>query len=282
MFDSAEQRGEQAVCRSPDSGRQQGKAGAISGSLCKTGRSKTKRGDAVRQRREGDNREANASGGQALQTAGTKRLGGSGPRQQRHRPRGKKTTSGWCCAVRKGKACFSHYGAADCTAAISQGRFPAAAKPDDSFYYRPIKLLERTEELEEEQIEQMIQSGVTVLEDGAWARSVSAVTQNHGGEEDNRSFANQFLVLMIDDIIRSVRERLSQLIRGGRTLFSPDSVASLAVVVLDEKKQAGYLSEFEPPVVYEQEQDPSVCVVELEFRLVSVLSRIYLTAHISL
>ena len=169
------------------------------------------------------------------------------------------------------------------TAAAIAGMI-AAAKPDDSFYYRPIKLLERTEELEEEQIEQMIQSGVTVLEEGTSGTECicCVTTRTRSGGEEDRSFTQINTVLMIDDIIRSVRERLSQLIRGGRTLFSPDSVASLAAVVLDEKKQAGYLSEFEPPVVYEQEQDPSVCVVELEFRLVSVLSRIYLTAHISL
>ncbi len=186
-----------------------------------------------------------------------------------------------CC--QKGKSVFFSQELPIVTAAAIAGMI-AAAKPDDSFYYRPIKLLERTEELEEEQIEQMIQSGVTVLEEGTSGTECicCVTTRTRSGGEEDRSFTQINTVLMIDDIIRSVRERLSQLIRGGRTLFSPDSVASLAAVVLDEKKQAGYLSEFEPPVVYEQEQDPSVCVVELEFRLVSVLSRIYLTAHISL
>ena len=51
---------------------------------------------------------------------------------------------------------------------------------------------------------------------------------------------------------------------------------------LDEKEQQGFVTEFEPPVVYASEEDPTVCVVELEFHLASVPSQIYLTAHISI
>lgn len=186
-----------------------------------------------------------------------------------------------CC--QKARSVFFPQELSAVTAAATAGMI-AVSKPGDSFYYRAVKLIEQTEELEEEEIEQMIQSGVTVLESGAsGVECICCVTtKTHSGGQEDRSFTQINTVLMIDDIIRSVRERLSQLIKGGRTLFSPDSVASLAAVVLDEKKQEGYLSEFEPPVVYPQEEDPSVCVVELEFRLVSVLSRIYLTAHISL
>lgn len=89
-------------------------------------------------------------------------------------------------------------------------------------------------------------------------------------------------VMMIDDIIRSVRERLSSLLKGSTILFSQDSVASQAAVVLDQKQQEGMVTSFEPPVVYVQPDDPSVCVVELEFYLASVFSQIYLTAHISI
>lgn len=53
-------------------------------------------------------------------------------------------------------------------------------------------------------------------------------------------------------------------------------------MVLDEKKQQGLITSFEPPVAYVQKEDPSVCVVELEFDLAAVFSRIYLTAHISI
>ena len=53
-------------------------------------------------------------------------------------------------------------------------------------------------------------------------------------------------------------------------------------MVLDQKQQEGMVTSFEPPVVYVQPDDPSVCVVELEFYLASVFSQIYLTAHISI
>ena len=57
---------------------------------------------------------------------------------------------------------------------------------------------------------------------------------------------------------------------------------TVKVVVLDEQKQQGLITSFEPPVAYVQKEDPSVCVVELEFDLAAVFSRIYLTAHISI
>lgn len=86
---------------------------------------------------------------------------------------------------------------------------------------------------------------------------------------------------MIDDIIRAVRVQLSALLKDSRIGFSEDSIASQVAVILDEKVQQGFITEFEPPVVYESE-DPTVCVVELEFHLASVPSQIYLTAHISI
>ena len=87
---------------------------------------------------------------------------------------------------------------------------------------------------------------------------------------------------MIDDIIRAVRVQLSALLKDSRIGFSEDSIASQVAVILDEKVQQGFITEFEPPVVYASEEDPTVCVVELEFHLASVPSQIYLTAHISI
>lgn len=64
--------------------------------------------------------------------------------------------------------------------------------------------------------------------------------------------------------------------------FEKGKACLRAAVVLDEKKQQGLITSFEPPVAYVQKEDPSVCVVELEFDLAAVFSRIYLTAHISI
>ena len=54
------------------------------------------------------------------------------------------------------------------------------------------------------------------------------------------------------------------------------------IIAYFRQKQQGLITSFEPPVAYVQKEDPSVCVVELEFDLAAVFSRIYLTAHISI
>ena len=160
----------------------------------------------------------------------------------------------------------------------------AVSQPDDRFYSRKMESLVLTEQLEESEIETLLQSGVTVLEEVesevVCIRCVTTRTQT-GGEED-RTFVSINTVLMIDDIIRAVRVQLSALLKDRRIGFSEDSIASQVAVILDEKEQQGFITEFEPPVVYALEEDPTVCVVELEFHLASVPSQIYLTAHISI
>lgn len=158
----------------------------------------------------------------------------------------------------------------------------AVADPGQSFHSLESKQLSEIETLTEEEIETMLQNGVTVWENNQskveCIRCVTTRTTTAG--ETDRTFAGVNTVLMIDDIIRSVRGRLSQLIKGGSIGFSEDSIASQAAVVLDEKMQQGYVTAFEPPIAYRQQQDPTVCVVELEFHLAAVVSQIYLTAHI--
>ena len=159
----------------------------------------------------------------------------------------------------------------------------ATAEPDESFCGARIGL-ETVDGLSEEQVEQLLGGGVTALEENGGAveciRCVTTRTMTAG--EEDRTFASVNTVLMIDDIIRSVRKRLEGMLRGRGVKFSPDSISSQVAVVLDEKKQQGMLVDFQPPVVYPEESDPTVCVVELEFHLATVLSQIYLTAHITI
>nr|DAQ15921.1 MAG TPA: secretion system protein [Caudoviricetes sp.] len=158
------------------------------------------------------------------------------------------------------------------------------SEPMDNLHGKQLDCLHSVESLSEQQVETLLGSGVTVMEelDGVVSciRCVTSRTSTAG--EEDRTFASVNVVMMIDDIIRSVRERLAGLLKGSTILFSQDSVASQAAVVLDEKQQEGMITSYEPPVVYVEPDDPAVCVVELEFYLASVFSQIYLTAHISI
>lgn len=160
----------------------------------------------------------------------------------------------------------------------------AVCQPMQSMHSQELGVLDSVEALEEDEVETLLGAGVTVLEEneGQAVECIRCVTTRTttGGEED-RTFAPVNVVLMIDDIIQSVRQRLTAMVKGSQTAYSEDSIASQVAVILDEKKQEGLIKDFQPPVVYREEDDPSVCVVELEFGLMAVLSQIYLTAHIS-
>ena len=90
-------------------------------------------------------------------------------------------------------------------------------------------------------------------------------------------------LLTVDDVMVSVRERLTAALRGVRSSAqSLEAVASLVTVLLREKEEAGLLSGWSAPVVYTKAEDPSVCVVELSFGVARVVSRITVTASIAL
>ena len=169
-----------------------------------------------------------------------------------------------------------------CAAAVAA--MLAVGEAMDSYHSRPLEGIEQLEPLSEQEIETLLGDGVTVLEmaDGQAECIRCVTTRTRTGNEEDRTFSSVNVVMMIDEIIRAVRERLSEMLKGKRVGFSQDSVVSQAAVVLDEKKQQGLITSFEPPVAYLQKEDPSVCVVELEFDLAAVFSRIYLTAHISI
>lgn len=169
-----------------------------------------------------------------------------------------------------------------CAAAVAA--MLAVGEAMDSYHSRPLEGIEQLEPLSEQEIETLLGDGVTVLEmaDGQAECIRCVTTRTRTGNEEDRTFSSVNVVMMIDEIIRAVRERLSEMLKGKRVGFSQDSVVSQAAVVLDEKKQQGLITSFEPPVAYVQKEDPSVCVVELEFDLAAVFSRIYLTAHISI
>lgn len=85
------------------------------------------------------------------------------------------------------------------------------------------------------------------------------------------------------EVLHKLKEQVELASQNERERLAVGCVAKeQAAVVLDEKKQQGLITSFEPPVAYVQKEDPSVCVVELEFDLAAVFSRIYLTAHISI
>jgi hypothetical protein len=87
-------------------------------------------------------------------------------------------------------------------------------------------------------------------------------------------------ILIIDDVMRTVREALTARLRGARV--SMETVKAQVTVELAAKQEDGVIESFEVPTVHADTLDPSTCVVEIAFRAAHVLSRIHITAHVSI
>lgn len=90
-------------------------------------------------------------------------------------------------------------------------------------------------------------------------------------------------LLTVDHIMQAVRQMLTEKLRGVRSSQqSLESVASQVTVLLQQKEEEGLLEDWSDPVVYTRPEDASVCVVELSFAVARVVSRITVTASITL
>lgn len=144
-------------------------------------------------------------------------------------------------------------------------------------------LLEPPVRLEEAVIQQLIGAGVTVFEQvGDAVECIRAVTtRTKTGTVEDRSMHSLNTILIVDDVMQSIRAALKLRLRGARvSAQSLQSISSQVTVELAGKQDDGILESFSPPSVYLDESDPSVCIVELSFKVAHVVSQIYITAHI--
>lgn len=170
-------------------------------------------------------------------------------------------------------------------AAALAGRVLAQNDPGYNFSGEALPAVESPTRLAEEQIQALLKAGVTVLEPcGGNVECVRALTTRTTsfGEEDH-SLRGLNTILCIDDVMRNVRESLKAVLRGSRISGrSLESIRSQVVVVLSGRQDAGVIESYEPPKCTADSSDPTVCIVELSFRVAHVVSQIHVTAHITL
>lgn len=137
--------------------------------------------------------------------------------------------------------------------------------------------------LPESEVQALLAAGVTVLEENGGAVEVvrAVTTRTKTGGETDYALRGLGAILCIDDVMRSVRAALGAALRGTHlSSRSLESIRSQAAVVLADKADAGVVESYEIPAVRLHESDPTVCVVELSFRVAHVVSQIYVSAHI--
>ena len=112
-------------------------------------------------------------------------------------------------------------------------------------------------------------------------RGVTTRTKN--GSSPDSTWRDITTLLTVDHIMQAVRQMLTEKLRGVRSSQqSLESVASQVTVLLQQKEEEGLLEDWSDPVVYTRPEDASVCVVELSFAVARVVSRITVTASITL
>lgn len=150
--------------------------------------------------------------------------------------------------------------------------------------FAPKGIAALSEQAEEEKIEQWIAGGVTAYETvGAGIELIRLVSTRTaaGGAPDN-TFRSLNTVMIIDDVLGSVRDALKLRLAGAKNNeASRGAIKTQAAVELKKKRDAGIIEDYATPVVTPSGEDPAVCVVELAFRVCTAVNQIHITAFVS-
>ena len=167
------------------------------------------------------------------------------------------------------------YGACALAAAVL-----GAPTPVMNFNGLRLRGLRVAEQLSEDEIQQLIRGGVCVLENVSKTAEVIRAVTTHTSAQDGSSLLRGLnTVLIIDDVLGSVRGALSSKLSGSGRV-SIEGIRDLVAVGLRQKQDAGIIASFEPPRVRPSPSDPGICLVEISFGVAHQLSQIRLTAFI--
>lgn len=170
------------------------------------------------------------------------------------------------------------------TAALA-GKLAAATDPAASLNGLVMEgISQLSETFSEEELDLLLQNGVAVLETAAGRveliRGVSTRTATDGVSD--RTFHDLNTVLIIDTVIAGVREALKAMLAGARNSDKTRSaIATQAAVKLEEYRIQGILDSYRAPAVTPLEEDPAVCLVELQFTAARGLNQIVIQASIT-
>lgn len=136
---------------------------------------------------------------------------------------------------------------------------------------------------EDTEYDALAAAGVTVLECIGGKVSVirGLTTRTKTGEVSDKTFRELTTILIVDDVIPSIRAALrAKFTRAKNNALTRNAIRNQVVVELEDRIEKEIIEGYDHLTVTASTTDPTVCVVEFEFRVVHGLSRIYLTAHI--
>ncbi len=136
----------------------------------------------------------------------------------------------------------------------------------------------------EAEIDSLVQGGVSQLESLGGAvsliRAVTTRTTTDGVAD--ASWREVTTIRIVDDVIPGVRNALkAKFIRKKNNETTRGAIRSQVVVELENRKNREIINDYGDISVTADEDDPTICVVTFSFVVAKGLSRIYLTAYIT-
>lgn len=140
------------------------------------------------------------------------------------------------------------------------------------------------ERFTESEIDQLVQAGVTVLEEsGGYVSAIRAVTtRTMTGEEPDNSLRELTTMMILDDVIPGIRSALkSRFGRKKNNTATRGAIRTQVTVELESRLKREIIDSYGDISVEADPADPTICVVSFSVAISHGLSRIYLTAHIT-
>ncbi len=134
------------------------------------------------------------------------------------------------------------------------------------------------------EIDALVVGGVMPLEVLGGEVSIvrGVTTKTKAGEASDATWRELTTILIVDQVIPSIRDALrSRFIRSKNTAQTRSAIRSQVIMELENFLASEYIDSYSDVSVTALESDPTVCLVEFDFTVAHGLSRIYLTAHIT-
>ena len=134
-------------------------------------------------------------------------------------------------------------------------------------------------------IDLLVRGGVTPLESVAGVVSVvrGITTRTTTGESPDTTWRELSTILIVDDVIPSIRESLrAKFRRAKNTEQSRGAIRSQVILELESKLSREIITGYEHVTVSADTENPTVCLVEFSFTVAHGLNQIWLTASITI
>ena len=138
--------------------------------------------------------------------------------------------------------------------------------------------------LTEDEVDDYINNGIIPFEVVAGrVEIIRAVTSKTTTDNvPDKTFKEVNTILIIDEVIKSIREMLSKNISVAKNnVTTRSAISSQVTVKLQEFLDANIIDAYAVPNVYQSSDDSTICIVEIDFTVAQGINQIHITANIN-